>query len=951
MMRACNQRTGAIVLKNTLLMVCAAAMLAPAAAWAGKNQAPTVSITSPANGSTFAPPANITLTAAAADADGTITKVEFFNRRVLLGTSTTPPYSIVWSNVPLGTYSLTAKATDDRGGRGTSAPVTVTVATPPIAITYPADNQAMYVGADYVTGTFTGDPSTTTILLDNGDHSVLATKSGNTFSAIVAFPQGPFTITASLARTDRTYGSASVNVSGNYAPIVTWLQPTAMTFEAPVSIDLEAEVFSPGGSISKVEFTRNGTVLATITTPPYRYRWENAPTGTHNLAVVATDNNNIQNVPATRTITVTAPNTLPNVALTAPADGATFQEPATITLQATASDPDGSISRVEFLRDGAVIGTDTTSPYSFSWTNATQGSYALVARAVDNRSGMTTSATSTITVTAPNIPPTVSLDAPVNGEEFTSPANILLAASAADSDGTVMWVEFYRGTTLLGTDSTPPYNYAWNGVLAGTYALRARAIDNQGRATDSPVATISVVDPPNTLPVVSLTSPVDGATYGNPASIPLAATASDSDGTIARVEFYQGSTLIGSDTSSPYAMTWQNVPVGTYSVTARAVDNRSGATISAAANVTVTSNAVPTASVSASATDVFGPTTITLTATAADSDGTVTQVGFYANGNLIGTDTTAPYSFDWVDGAAGTYTVSARATDDGSAFGDSAPLSITIRSLAISIGQPSSGVMLVGNHVRVSGTLIAPFNSGVSINGLPTAIDDEGTRFYMDLPLENGETTIVATLTTQAGQTLEHSVTVTSDGATPFLDVTTTGLEVIAPNPVTFIFTNSLNVDVIVQNNLGGPFVVPANQRVQATINYGGAFPFPVEFSAFQDGQSAVHKFQVVPHDPELMDQKFGTLWTGMHAALSDGDKALALTHLSGPAQSRYGPAFDALMPNYASIAASFSTIERDTLSPGVSSYIVRRTIRGDVHAFFVTYERGFDGVWRLEEM
>jgi hypothetical protein len=96
---------------------------------AGGNQPPTVSITSPANGATFTAPASMTITANAADPEKQLTKVEFYNGAVLLGTATTAPYSVNWSSVPGGTYSLTAKAYDAAGASTRSAAVSVTVGT------------------------------------------------------------------------------------------------------------------------------------------------------------------------------------------------------------------------------------------------------------------------------------------------------------------------------------------------------------------------------------------------------------------------------------------------------------------------------------------------------------------------------------------------------------------------------------------------------------------------------------------------------------------------------------------------------------------------------------------------------------------------------------------------------------------------------------------------------
>ena len=69
-------------------------------------------------------PVNITLNAAAADSDGTIQQVAFFANGAPIGTVMTSPYSFTWNNVPAGTYTLTAVATDNHGAMTTSAPVT-----------------------------------------------------------------------------------------------------------------------------------------------------------------------------------------------------------------------------------------------------------------------------------------------------------------------------------------------------------------------------------------------------------------------------------------------------------------------------------------------------------------------------------------------------------------------------------------------------------------------------------------------------------------------------------------------------------------------------------------------------------------------------------------------------------------------------------------------------------
>jgi len=236
------------------------------------------------------------------------------------------------------------------------------------------------------------------------------------------------------------------------------------------------------------------------------------------------------------------------------------------------------------LAGATLLGSDTSSPYTFSWSNVPSGSYALKAVATDNAGASTTSATVNVTVNA-NTAPTVSMTSPGGGATFTAPATIALAASAADSNGTITKVDFYNGAALLGSDTTSPYSFNWSNVPAGSYALKAVATDNVGAATTS--ATVNVTVNANQAPNVSLTSPAGGASFSAPASISLTATASDADGSIQKVEFYNGSTLLGSATTSPYAFNWLSVPVGAYSLSAVARDNLGASTVSSWRDITV----------------------------------------------------------------------------------------------------------------------------------------------------------------------------------------------------------------------------------------------------------------------------------------------------------------------------------------------------------------------------
>ena len=94
-----------------------------------------------------------------------------------------------------------------------------------------------------------------------------------------------------------------------------------------------------------------------------------------------------------------------------------------------------------------------------------------------------------------------------------------------------------------------------------------------GRNGTKTSQTCSVFLTSNAAPTVAITAPVNNSIYEAPASITITATAEDTDGTISKVEFYNGDVKLGEDNTSPYTYTWANVVQGEYTITAVATDN------------------------------------------------------------------------------------------------------------------------------------------------------------------------------------------------------------------------------------------------------------------------------------------------------------------------------------------------------------------------------------------
>ena len=572
------------------------------------NVPPTISITSPASGTSYSGPASITIQAAATDNEG-VKQVEFFQGATSLGVDTTAPYSVTWNSPPAGTYSLTAKATDNLGATATSSAVNVNVGAALYTLFADDFNDNALDTAKW----FVLSPVAITTVLEQNQRLELTPPNSsaltdyNGVASLVTIDMTNAQVTVEMPQYAPGYGhdnffqmidpatnqSLSMDVGGGGLVLSdTATGQAGRTLINPYNVSQHRFWrirHDPAADTLVWQSSPDGAAWATLRTTPRPFAITNMQ-----LRLVAGHYSGVESPPGTTVfdnLKVESPNAnaLPTASITAPSSGAVFSAPASLTISANVADGDGTIRRVEFFSGQTSLGVVTAAPYSLTWNNVAAGSYALTARATDNRGGSTTTAPVSVVV---NAAPTVAMTMPASGSTYNAPATITLGATASDADGTITNVEFFRNGVSLGVDTTSPYGVTWPNVAAGNYSLTARATDNRGAAVTSASVTITVTTP-NAAPTVSLTAPATGSVYTTPAAINLDATASDSDGTITSVEFFKNGVSLGVDTTAPYNLYWTSVPAGSYTLTAKATDNLGATTTSAA--VTVTVNAQPSA--------------------------------------------------------------------------------------------------------------------------------------------------------------------------------------------------------------------------------------------------------------------------------------------------------------------------------------------------------------------
>jgi plastocyanin len=195
---------------------------------------------------------------------------------------------------------------------------------------------------------------------------------------------------------------ASVTVSqpANVPPSVGISSPAAnaLFLYSPTNIAVQATASDSDGTVTSVEFLLDNVSKATLTAPPYNTSLSSVAAGVHTIKVVATDNAGAQ-TSSTISITVNNP---PTASITAPANSSVVVTTSNVTLTATGSDADGTLSQLQIYVNNVLFGSSTTSPFSKTFVPATNGVYTIKAVSTDNRGAVITSAPVQLTGTVLN---------------------------------------------------------------------------------------------------------------------------------------------------------------------------------------------------------------------------------------------------------------------------------------------------------------------------------------------------------------------------------------------------------------------------------------------------------------------------------------------------------------------------------------------------------------------
>ena len=277
------------------------------------NQVPTVTLTSPANGSVVSEGKTISLKATATDGDDGVASVTFNGDGAAVATTSPPTHSYAWPAAP-GNHTVQAIVRDTRGATASSAVHSVHVSRVIGAITEVRDGRILgwtcntqvaaaikvrlYAGGPAGTGTSIGDftanvASASGVVAACGQgtaHDFVATPTAAMLQAHAGKVLHAAGLSALSGPNNTLTGSGAFTLRANQAPVVRITSPTAgAVMLNPASTLLSATASDPDGTVQQVQLLVNGVLKTTLASPPYQLQVADLGVGTHRLKAIATD--------------------------------------------------------------------------------------------------------------------------------------------------------------------------------------------------------------------------------------------------------------------------------------------------------------------------------------------------------------------------------------------------------------------------------------------------------------------------------------------------------------------------------------------------------------------------------------------------------------------------------------------------------------------------------------
>ncbi len=403
-----------------------------------------------------------------------------------------------------------------------------------------------------------------------------------------------------------------------------------------------------------------------------------------------------------------------------------------------------------------------------------------------------------------------------------------------------------------------------------------------------------------------------------------------------------------------------------HTLTAKSTDSNGVVATSAIVNITVP--IPPTIALSTLSNYFIVPAGIDLIAeTSAAAGATIAKVEFFSGATLVGTVMTPPYTFRLANTAAGSYSFTAKVTDSQGAFVTSNAVAATVSSgVTLSFAAGLNNATVSDDNISVTGSVQAPPNSGLLINGQLALIGANGTFSANAIPLLAASNTITATLTAQDGETATQTITVnratvpvTNELVAPGFRVSLDQDEgIIIPGETFAVEVNKENLPGLPVNIVTLSCAAPtapagATSFGKSTCTYNTPGTYKVEVIVKDTMDVVIYsKAHIVSvRNAALHIATVRAVQLDLVDRLKAADSTRALNLFFGHARENYADTFTKLGAELATFAAQLGSIGTVNAFSDGAEVILVRGAAGATTFFTVYLMRGEDGIWRIDTM
>jgi hypothetical protein len=475
-----------------------------------------VTLLTPVEGTTFLRTDPISISAWAYLPGGTIASVDFFVDGQKIGEDTAAPFSMVWSNVVGGSHRLTAVGHSDTGGSYNSQPINIAVATTLIAansiwnyLDDGSDQGVGWIAPDFGDGSWASGPAPLGYSDSNGRFPATTNSFGPDPNAkyITTYFRQAFTANNAASHTNLV-----LNIQRDDGAVLYLNGHEFSRLNMPTNTAITSTTFAAANAGDD-----GGTTFTVAVNPEFLVEGRNVmAVEIHQDALNSSD---IWFVMEMLSVPPVIRNQFPVVSITNIANEAYFVTPSSISIQAEASDPDGTVNKVEFFADGVKLGESATAPYSYTWNNPSTGIHRLVAKATDDQSGVGSSKELTVIVYDAIGTPVVEITNPRNGAVMEGPTNLLIRATAYALNG-VTNVEFLANGAAFGNATSVPYTAIWPSSFLSNGLVAVASDVNGLQGASALVSVVITIPPTNTVaPNLATITPAPGSLISNLTSI------------------------------------------------------------------------------------------------------------------------------------------------------------------------------------------------------------------------------------------------------------------------------------------------------------------------------------------------------------------------------------------------------------------------------------------------